>query len=150
MTFALIPDGEFGQESAGHGVCYVTNAGKRKGDLGIFRGPEIQSEGFLDVSCMAIEDAADKLGWKSPRSVKILTDKYAELLDMFSAAKAVNEILMAKLGAEEQIAALMESMAAVELRLDLQVHLDEPLPPEGVSSVEPEKPRGRRKRGSSD
>mgnify|MGYP001263790880 CR=1 FL=1 len=79
MAFQLIEGGDFGDESGNSGFCYVTFLPKAKGDIGIFRGPAIEEEGFLDVSIGCITEAAQKVGWRSPESVAKLEYGYHEL-----------------------------------------------------------------------
>jgi len=78
--FRLIEGGDFGMESANVGLCYVTFLTKQDDDAGIFRGPAIEEEGFLDVSVSCITDAAQQVGWKSPESVAKLEIEYRDLL----------------------------------------------------------------------
>jgi len=80
MAFQLIEDGDFGDESANNGFCYVTFLPKRQDEIGIFRGPAIEEEGFLDVSISCITEAAQKVGWKSPESVAKLEHGYHEAM----------------------------------------------------------------------
>jgi len=63
MTFSLVRDGEFNVvTSANGGLCYVCNCRKQPGDLGIFRGVAIDSEGILDICQRCIVTAAQDLG----------------------------------------------------------------------------------------
>ena len=78
--FRLIEGGDFGMESANVGLCYVTFLTKMEEDAGIFRGPAIEEEGFLDVSVSCITDAAQQVGWRSPESVAKLEKAYTDLL----------------------------------------------------------------------
>lgn len=78
--FKLIEGGDFGMESANVGLCYVSFLPKANHDAGIFRGPAIEEEGFLDVSVGCIEDAAQQIGWKPPESVAKLEKSYDDLL----------------------------------------------------------------------
>ena len=78
--FRLIEGGDFGMESANVGLCYVTFLTKKEEDAGIFRGPAIEEEGFLDVSVSCITDAAQQVGWRSPESVAKLEKAYTDLL----------------------------------------------------------------------
>ena len=78
--FRLIEGGDFGMESANVGLCYVTFLTKQEEDAGIFRGPAIEEEGFLDVSVSCITDAAQQVGWRSPESVAKLEKAYTDLL----------------------------------------------------------------------
>lgn len=78
--FRLIEGGDFGIESANVGNCYVSFLPKAKGDPGIFRGPAIEEEGFLDVAVDCIKDAAQQIGWKSPESVAKLEKAYNDLV----------------------------------------------------------------------
>ena len=80
MAFQLIEGGDFGDESGNNGFCYVTFLPKGKGDIGIFRGPAIEEEGFLDVSIACITEAAQKVGWRSPESVAKLEHGYHEAM----------------------------------------------------------------------
>ena len=77
--FRLIEGGDFGMESANVGLCYVTFLTKKENDVGIFRGPAIEEEGFLDVTVSCITDAAQQVGWKSPESVMKLEKAYEDL-----------------------------------------------------------------------
>jgi hypothetical protein len=77
--FRLIEGGDFGLDSANVGLCYVTFTPKADHDEGIFRGPAIEEEGFLDVSIGCITEAAQKVGWRSPKSVIKLELGYEEL-----------------------------------------------------------------------
>ena len=77
--FRLIEGGAFGMESANVGLCYVTFLTKKENDVGIFRGPAIEEEGFLDVTVSCITDAAQQVGWKSPESVMKLEKAYEDL-----------------------------------------------------------------------
>jgi len=77
--FRLIEGGDFGMESANVGLCYVTFLTKKQEDAGIFRGPPIEEEGFLDVSISCVTDAAQQVGWKSPESVAKLETAYHDL-----------------------------------------------------------------------
>ena len=77
--FNLIEGGDFGLESGNVGLCYVTYLPKKLDDRGIFRGPAIEEEGFLDVSISCITDAAQQVGWKSPESVAKLEKAYEDL-----------------------------------------------------------------------
>ena len=67
-------------ESANVGGCYVSFLPKVNHDAGIFRGPAIEEEGFLDVSVGCIEDASQQIGWKPPESVAKLEKSYYDLL----------------------------------------------------------------------
>lgn len=64
--FNLIKGYDFDAGSAGKGVCFVSGQPKRPTDKGIFRGPEIEHVGYLDVCQKAIENAARDLGWVPP------------------------------------------------------------------------------------
>ena len=77
--FRLIEGGDFGLESANVGSCYVSFLPKADGDPGIFRGPAIEEEGFLDIGVDCVKDAALQLGWKSPESVAKLEKAYEDL-----------------------------------------------------------------------
>ena len=77
--FRLIEGGDFGLESANVGACYVSFLPKANGDPGIFRGPAIEEEGFLDIGVDCVKDAALQLGWKSPESVAKLEKAYEDL-----------------------------------------------------------------------
>ena len=77
--FRLIEGGDFGTESANVGLCYVSYLPKANGDPGIFRGPPIEEEGFLDVGVDCIKDAAKQLGWKPPESNAKLEKAYEDL-----------------------------------------------------------------------
>jgi hypothetical protein len=54
---------------------------KHDDDPGIFRGPAIEEEGFLDIGVACIENAAEQIGWKSPKSVGTLEKGYQELVN---------------------------------------------------------------------
>jgi hypothetical protein len=60
MVFTRIPD--FDDTSAKKGRCYVMNIPKPEEDEGVFRGPLIDFEGFLDISERAIREAAREIG----------------------------------------------------------------------------------------
>ena len=77
--FRLIEGGDFGLESANVGLCYVSFLPKAVDDAGIFRGPAIEEEGFLDVAVGCIENAAQQLGWKAPEYTGPLEKGYEEL-----------------------------------------------------------------------
>tara|TARA_R100000458_G_C8248939_1_gene226257 strand:- start:818 stop:1135 length:318 start_codon:yes stop_codon:yes gene_type:complete len=77
--FRLIEGGDFGLESANVGACYVSFLPKANGDPGIFRGPAIEEEGFLDIGVDCVKDAAQQIGWKSPESIAQLEFGYQEL-----------------------------------------------------------------------
>lgn len=77
--FNLIEGGDFSTESANVGLCYVSFLPKANDDIGIFRGPAIEEEGFLDVGIGCIENAAGQLGWRSPQFVGKLEKGYEEL-----------------------------------------------------------------------
>ena len=94
MAFQLIEDGDFGDESGNAGFCYVTFLPKGKDDIGIFRGPAIEEEGFLDVSISCITEAAQKVGWRSPESVAVLEHGYHEA--MRELVKTQNDLAKAK------------------------------------------------------
>tara|TARA_R100000458_G_scaffold56816_1_gene62171 strand:+ start:1602 stop:1925 length:324 start_codon:yes stop_codon:yes gene_type:complete len=78
--FRLIEGGDFGLESANVGLCYVSFLPKANGDQGIFRGPAIEEEGFLDIGIDCVKNAASQIGWKSPESVAELEKAYNDLL----------------------------------------------------------------------
>lgn len=96
--FRLIEGGDFGLESANVGACYVSFLPKANGDPGIFRGPAIEEEGFLDIGVDCVKDAAKQIGWKAPESVAKLEKAYNDLLkdyeklekDHAKALKALN------------------------------------------------------------
>jgi hypothetical protein len=77
--FRLVEGGDFGLDSANVGLCYVTFRPKADDEIGIFRGPPIEEEGFLDVAVSCITEAAQQIGWKSPESVARLELGYEEL-----------------------------------------------------------------------
>jgi hypothetical protein len=77
--FRLVEGGDFGLDSANVGLCYVSFLPKAEGDVGIFRGPAIEEEGFLDVGVDCIKDAAQQIGWKGPEYWKPLEVSYEEL-----------------------------------------------------------------------
>ena len=79
IMFRLIEGGDFGLDSGNVGLCYVTFLPKKLDDKGIFRGPPIEEEGFLDVSISCITDAAQQVGWRSPESVAKLEKSYNDL-----------------------------------------------------------------------
>ena len=101
--FRLIEGGDFGLESANVGACYVSFLAKADGDPGIFRGPAIEEEGFLDVGVDCIKDAAQQIGWKSPESVAQLEIGYAEL-------KAENTKLKTRLTKAEKALGLVKEI----------------------------------------
>ena len=78
--FRLIEGGDFGLDSANVGACYVSFLPKANGDAGIFRGPAIEEEGFLDIGVDCVKDAAQQIGWKAPESVAKLEKAYNDLV----------------------------------------------------------------------
>ena len=104
MAFQLIEGGDFGDESANSGCCYVTFLPKMKGEEGIFRGPAIEEEGFLDVSVSCITEAAQKVGWKSPETFRKME---REIMD-----------LKEKLNVNEE--ALKKALRSLELKRDVK------------------------------
>lgn len=97
MTLMLIPGGDFDDSSALNGLCYVSHTRKRKSDPGIFRGENIEYEGFLDISCMAIEHAAQQIGWVPPEKVEALKQETTDVVDMLEAAHIVNANLRSEI-----------------------------------------------------
>lgn len=99
MSFNLIQDGDFGSSSARPGLCYVTGERKQPGDRGIFRGPTIEWEGFLDVSQRCITNAAESIGWISPDKYEHLVEEIKrmtnEILELQSEVETRNEALRA-------------------------------------------------------
>jgi len=77
--FRLVEGGDYGLDSANVGLCYVSFLPKAEGDPGIFRGPAIEEEGFLDVGVDCIKDAAQQIGWKGPEYWKPLEVSYEKL-----------------------------------------------------------------------
>lgn len=109
MSFQLVEDGDFSLASAGKGLCYVTGETKQPGDRGIFRGPTIEYEGFLDVSLRCITNAASELGWRSAddygdlaRNYEKSINSYHELMKQYEAVKERLEVLEAELGPEPE------------------------------------------------
>lgn len=70
--FTRIPD--FDDTSARKGRCYILNIPRPEEDEGVFRGPMIDFEGFMDVSERAIKEAASELGWISAEKAKEYKD----------------------------------------------------------------------------
>jgi hypothetical protein len=75
-VWVLIPDFNF--ESASPGLCTLSGLPRRTEDVGVFRPLSddgiIEGEGYIDVSQVAIEDAALMLGWRSPAQVEAETE----------------------------------------------------------------------------
>lgn len=87
MTFRLIPGADFDSTSAGGPLCYVTGERKQEGDAGIFRGPVIDHEGYLDVSVRCITTAASKVGWISPENYEQLEVRLKSAVEEYDALK---------------------------------------------------------------
>ena len=104
MAFQLIEGGDFGEESGNNGFCYVTYLPKAKGEIGIFRGPAIEEEGFLDVSVSCITEAAQLVGWKSPETFRKMEREILELREKL----AINE------------AALKKALRSLELKKEVK------------------------------
>jgi len=85
--FRLIEGGDFGLDSANVGACYVSFLPKANGDAGIFRGPAIEEEGFLDIGVDCVKNAAQQIGWKAPESVAKLEKAYEDLHKEHTKAK---------------------------------------------------------------
>lgn len=88
MGWTIVDD--FGDDTAGSATCDLLGTLKQPGDIGVFRGRLIDGEGFMDLSCQAIADAASMLDWIPP-------EKAAQLQQQVDNAEAAAEDLREQL-----------------------------------------------------
>lgn len=133
--FTHIPD--FDETSARRGVCYILNIPKPPEDSGVFRGPAIDHEGFLDISERAIREAAQSIGMLAPAQAAALRQQAEDAAAAAAAAETERANYKARL---EQM--IQEN---AELLAELQAYREAYPPPTAAPAPAPAPARARRK-----